>query len=431
MSSTRHALANAPLSQGKYLSSPEYAELRGLSGTAVAAKAALMEQPGIRSLLWFLQALSLETGGLKKVARDLLAMFPDRLGSPTMHARGITPGESYGAADVRKIRAELDCRDCYPLKGECDVMDPEKNLSEYRDLEDDGDGFEFVRVGRASEAFARAMDLYRAAKQKADAQPDTYPASAFIAECRQAASCGLEKFLIDLCINPRVRVLHADEKIDANADDIERAIEEFPGLSRDDFRQAGVSYFRDIIGALYEFQRRHQEQIRAEFVLTEIGRKVWDTLDFALKARRMVLIDGLEGRGKTEAARAWCRLHRGEARFVSLKGITGKTNLFIAISKALGVGCGRGYSALEMQNRIESVLHRSGLALILDESHFLLDLKPRMYARPELVDWVDTALCNHEIPVGLVSTPQLLKSVQQAGAQTGWNHRQFRRRVKR
>ena len=92
-----------------------------------------------------------------------------------------------------------------------------------------------------------------------------------------------------------------------------------------------------MIGALYEFQRRYPGTGARWLVLTEIGRKVWETLDFANTARRMVLVDGLEGRGKTEAARAWCRLHMGEARFVSLKGITGKTNVFRAISKALGI----------------------------------------------------------------------------------------------
>jgi hypothetical protein len=193
-------------------------------------------------------------------------------------------------------------------------------------------------------------------------------------------------FLIEICINPRVLIPSPAGRDETIESDAEKAREEFAELRASKFPLARVPYFRDIIGALYEFQRRYQEQARAEFVLTEIGRKVWETLDFALEARRMVLVDGLEGRGKSEAAKAWGRLHLGEARFISLKGITGKTNLFRAISQALGVGSGRGYSALEMQNRIEDILQRSGLALVFDEAHYLFDPKPRMYSRPELVD---------------------------------------------
>src|SRR5260370_7711075 len=60
--------------------SPEYTELRGIPGTAVGAKAQLYTDPRKRSLLFFLQALSLKHGGLPKVAHDLIAAFPERAG---------------------------------------------------------------------------------------------------------------------------------------------------------------------------------------------------------------------------------------------------------------------------------------------------------------------------------------------------------------
>src|SRR5260370_20799747 len=60
--------------------SPEYTELRGIPGTAVGAKAQLYTDPRKRSLLFFLQALSLKHGGLPKVAHDLIAAFPARAG---------------------------------------------------------------------------------------------------------------------------------------------------------------------------------------------------------------------------------------------------------------------------------------------------------------------------------------------------------------
>src|SRR6266481_1843947 len=76
MSSTRHAAEGAPISFERYMSSPEYAELRGIPGTAVAAKAQLYTDTRTRSLLFFLQALSIKEGGLRFVARALLERLP-------------------------------------------------------------------------------------------------------------------------------------------------------------------------------------------------------------------------------------------------------------------------------------------------------------------------------------------------------------------
>lgn len=114
-----------------------------------------------------------------------------------------------------------------------------------------------------------------------------------------------------------------------------------------------------------------------------------------------------------------------------MKGIAEKTNVFRAIAKALGIASGYGYKSNELQNRIEDVLCRSGIMLVIDEAHFMFDQRPRMYSRPELIDWVDTALVNERIPVALISTPQFLHCAQQAGEQVNWNWRQFKRRVKR
>ncbi len=40
-----------------------------------------------------------------------------------------------------------------------------------------------------------------------------------------------------------------------------------------------------------------------------------------------------------------------------------------------------------MQARIEDVLKRSKLMLVMDEAHFVFNQSRRMYSRPELVDW--------------------------------------------
>src|SRR5713101_534781 len=82
---TRYAPEGAPISFERYMSSPEFAELRGIPGTAVAAKAQLYPEPCKRSLLFFLQSLSLKDGGLQRVARTLLERVPGHSESELTH----------------------------------------------------------------------------------------------------------------------------------------------------------------------------------------------------------------------------------------------------------------------------------------------------------------------------------------------------------
>jgi hypothetical protein len=84
MSSTRRSAADAPLSYERYMSSPEFDDLRAISGTAVAKRCALLVTPAKRELLWFVQGLSLLQGGLNSLAEGLLKMFPDRCQRPDL-----------------------------------------------------------------------------------------------------------------------------------------------------------------------------------------------------------------------------------------------------------------------------------------------------------------------------------------------------------
>jgi len=354
--STRRQERPGPLSQNRYMSSAEFAELHGISGVAVSARAAVLLHAVKRDLIWFIQGLSIADGGLKRVARELVEMFPKRL---------IGDG------------LELALRQ------------HSNHASGVARLDDDG------------YLYGHCTDL------------------------------SLEEFLVDLCINPRIHFPAPGEDVDVSDIESDSAIEQNPGLSKGDFRQARLNYFRDIISALFEYKARHQAKNRERFQITSIGKKIWETLDYALASRGMVVLDGLEGRGKTEAVKAWCELHLGQARFVSLKGITSKTTAFREIAKALGIASSYTRKATEMQARIEDVLKRSKLMLVVDEAHFVFNQSRRLYSRPELVDWIDTAICNQGVPIALVTTPQFIVCMTRAADQVEWNYRQFRRRVKR
>src|ERR1035438_3041398 len=241
----------------------------------------------------------------------------------------------------------------------------------------------------------------------------------------------IEEFLIDLCINPRLKIPLKGEAVESSEFDVGLARDEFPELEPHEFHTANLEYFKEVIAALVEYKRRYEEGVRAEFCLTAIGQQVWKQLDASLKSKTMIVIDGLEGRGKTEAVRAWCNCHLGEARFVSLDGTSTKTTHFRELARALGIGHGYTSKVSEMQAKVKEVLRVSQLMPVIDEAHFFFNQGPRMYTRPEMLDWIDTALCNPPLPVALITTPQFLICMERAASQVEWNYRQFRRRCKR
>jgi ABC-type dipeptide/oligopeptide/nickel transport system ATPase component len=277
------------------MSSPEFAAMRGIPGTAVAAKAQLYSETRQRSLLFFLQSLSLKEGGLRGVARVLLKTLP----------------------------------------------------------------------GYDEEQLAHV--------------------------------------LIELCINPKF---------------------EFTQGTR------AMSGTGCLIEAAHDFQDRYEERVKSDFVLTTIGKEVFETLDHCLDIGKMVVIEGDSGSGKTTAAEAWCAAHQGQARFVSLSGITHKTGFFQKLAMAIGLAASKR-KATDMQVKVEEFFRRTGLMLIIDEAHYLWPQHERSHSNPELVDWVNTALVNHNVPVALICTDQFAKLKARVEKRTGWTSEQLEHRVKR
>jgi hypothetical protein len=165
-------------------------------------------------------------------------------------------------------------------------------------------------------------------------------------------------------------------------------------------------------------------------VITTIGREVFETLDHALAIGKMVVIEGDSGSGKTTAAEAWCAQHQGQARFVSLSGITHKTGFFHKLASAIGLAASNR-KAIKMQIKVEEFFRRARLMLVIDEAHYLFRHQPRTNSSPELVDWVNTALVNHHVPVALICTDQFAKQKARVEKQTGWTSEQLEHRVKR
>jgi hypothetical protein len=323
-------------------------------------------------------------------------MFADRIGTPAMHKGGMQAGQVYDADTTYKIQRELRIVPHVIILGDTDPAEERPRWS-----------------------VEECLEL-----------------------CRKQLS-GLEGFIIELCIDPKLRFATPGEtEQDAAVETI--AINEqfqtdhpptgpyeshFP--PQPNYRPASLPYFQDIIGALFDYQRHYQENVLKEHVQTEVGRIVFEVLDIGLRTGKLVLVEGNSRIGKTTATEAWCNSHLGEARFVSLSGITHKTGVFRALAKVLGIGSSYARSSTEMQTRIEDLLQRSGLMIVVDEAHHLFSSSERVYSRPELVDWLDTSLYNHHVPIGLLCTPQFGLRMARAQKQTTWNADQLRGRVKR
>ena len=115
---TRRAKDDSVFHQNRYASSPEFE--RGLLANLVAKRCTIVDDKADRELIWFIQYLSHQAGGLAAVAKDLIAKYPDRLQTKVMAEIGMKPGRNYNAAQVRKILRDLPHNEGYqyPLKGD-------------------------------------------------------------------------------------------------------------------------------------------------------------------------------------------------------------------------------------------------------------------------------------------------------------------------
>jgi hypothetical protein len=94
------------LNQERWCSSPEFTE--GTINALLAAKRiALVEDPKLRELLWFIQWRSLKAGGIKTLARELVDSFPERVGTPLLRRWCDEPSRLLNGREVKAIEAEL------------------------------------------------------------------------------------------------------------------------------------------------------------------------------------------------------------------------------------------------------------------------------------------------------------------------------------
>lgn len=446
--STRRAAADAPLSQNRYASDTEYVEMRGISGSAVAAKAAYLLKPEHRNLLFFIQSLAIEQQGTRRLAEAVIEMFAGHIGTPSLLKFGMKPGQTYNAAQVRIVREEVEqggwmteaerleeiaedalqgidedrsqsYKGRFPLKGEFEVQRTYVpyfyDLSEWEE--------------RNNEQERQDADENQRRKAEAANHPTSYPASVFVEHCRAQVAARLPEFLIELCINPRIELRAKDDK--ANAVKRAHIQEDHPDIKRSDFHAASMRYFPDVLACLFDYQRQYEEQQRQAFAMTSIGKEVFAALDYSVKTQGMVLVQGRSGVGKSESVRAWWRCNRGRVLYVQLTGFNKSRAFYGAIAEAAGLPCSASLSPEKMEYRVRRFLQSSKLVLILDEGQYLWPQGVRVTSHPEQINWINTACANKGVPVAIIATGEFTTQRQRVEQQTTWESFQLRRRIRR
>lgn len=373
MSSTRRANEGSPFRQERFASAPEFE--RGLMANLVAKRCSLLDRPEDRQLIWFLQLLSHQERGIKQLAADLIAKYPDRISTPSMRKFGVKSGKVYSAAQVRAVRDEMEGVS-FRLYGEV-----QESL------------LEALLPPNEAQAMERCLESYRF--------PKNYPAARFVAECSNAASAHLEQYLKELCVDP--------------------------GKPLGDGKPW---YFPTLISTLREFQA-DWIAARQPQVVTAIGETLCSGLEYAGMRRKLVIVDGTARIGKSFAAKTWCNLNPGSARYVECPASNDDFSFFRELALSLGVSVNLKSKAQELRSRVEEVLRAGDLTLVIDEAHYLWPQSHFRNTTPGRINWIMTALVNHGVGVALVTTPQFFRSLSAIERVTCWTSDQFKGRIAR
>ena len=341
-------------------------EAGAINGLAAAKRISLVKDRSTRELLWFIQSRSLRPGGLQKLCDEILSSFPDRIGTPTL----------------RKFLSRKHKRVC------------EKELKAIR------------REWRS----ARLIDLdisalldsgeYEWTDETEEHQTAEQQLHSCLSEANESAKSDLLDYLIKCCLDPSCNLSDSPW------------------------------YFVDLTAALKALRSRSIESAESRLADTAVTRKINYTLDFWRSRRRMVLIEGVAGIGRTKTTEAWAEAQAGTVRVVEVPSSGDDRSFFAAIARQLGVARGTSMKAQEIKVRVEETLANSELMIAFDESQYLWGQYLRPRKTPDRILWIKTVF-DSGTPIALIAHTDFSKWQAHYVAKTLWTDEQFERRLNR
>lgn len=356
MSNTRRS-TSGEFRQERFCSAPEF-EGDSISGLSAAKRIAIIKDRSIREILWWIQWRSLAPAGLHELCDELIAAFPDRIGTATL--RKLT---------VSKRQRMLRRSDIRQLREECGLYDSTAEAILDRDF-------------KLSEVPIEEWEL------------DFYKQYAI------AAMAKLPRALKNYCLNP--------------AADISKEI----------------WFFHDLVGALRVLRERFISSARSRLADTVVTNQISQTLDFWFARRRMILIEGSAGIGRTATTKAWCDAHAGLVRYVEVPSSSDDRSFYASIARELGVARGTSFNGQQIKVRVEEMLATSDLMVAFDESQYLWTQAMHPRKTPDRLLWIKSAF-DAGTPIALIAHNDFSKWQQHYVKRTLWTDEQFERRLNR
>jgi AAA domain-containing protein len=363
MSSTRRS-TDGEFHQERFCSAPEF-EGDAINGGHAAKRISIIKERSLREVLWFIQWRSLRPGGLQQLCDEIISVFPDRIGTPTLRKVFARKQKRPSERELKAIRSE--CRS--------------GGLADIKELLCDSESFraaEWTEVRPSPEKEVRScMD-----------------------EAHEAATSELHQHLKRCCLDP--------------SSDLQRS----------------PWYFDDLLGALKLLRERFIKSAQSRLADTVVSRRINETLEFWFARRRMVLIEGVAGIGRTATTQAWCDAHAGLARYVEVPSSSDDRSFFASIARELGVARGASFKAQQIKVRVEEMLATSDLMLAFDESQYLWTQLMRPRRTPDRLLWIKSIL-DSGTPVALIAHSDFTKWREHYIEKTLWADEQFERRLNR
>jgi hypothetical protein len=327
----------------------------------------ISERPRLVEMLWFIQFVSMQPGGLVRFCENMFTRVPHRFGPPSL--RAAKPG-NLSPREKIQIFSEL------PIKSD--------GLFRPRDTEDDLRYLARLIVEENAGGERKTTDDDHAIMARA---VKDWTFESLKENCFDAARSVLPEYLYDLC---------TDKTLDFKN-------------SKYSSRREALWFVDDAVEAVMEMMDLQAQQVEKRLAMTEVAKLVFDRLDYALAEKVMVRIEGGSRFGKTEALSAWVEMRPGLARLVRVPCDNSMGSLFKRIGEALGIDCSYGSNMSRLKERVEYVIQHGGLFLVFDEAHFLAPLNFSETTPPHRLNWIRTEIVDRGLPLAVAMTPQSFK----------------------
>lgn len=168
-----------------------------------------------------------------------------------------------------------------------------------------------------------------------------------------------------------------------------------------------------------------------DVVVTQIGRMIYDALDYCFASRCLVLINGKPRLGKTWAAKKWVEANPGRARYCETAASSDELSFLIGIARAIGVAVESSPKVKKLRPKVEAALQQGGRTLVCDEASLLWPATNyRQQSRPPRISWLLSQI-NNGASIALLVTPNFFASQNDYQDKSRWQSQQLYGRVEK